>query len=89
MTCNKKRDARGRMRDYCEEYKRDHASHRDIQNRSERNQARAREEKKGTVHKGDGKEVDHIKPLSHGGSNSPSNTRVISRHANRVKGDKT
>lgn len=89
--CDKgeKKDGRGRCRDYTMEYQRDHASHRAIQQRSERNQARAREEDKGNVHKGDGREVDHIRPLSKGGSNSDENTRVVSRHANRVKGAKT
>ena len=91
MSCGKgeKMDGRGRCRDYNKEYQRDHASHRAIEQRSERNQARAREMAKGTVHKGDGKEVDHIQPLSKGGSNSDANTRVVSRHFNRVKGDKT
>ena len=32
-------------------------------------------EKKGLVHKGDGKAVDHIKPLSKGGS--PTNTKNL------------
>lgn len=39
--------------------------------------------KAGKVHKGDGKDVDHIKPLSKGGSASDSNLRVVSAHANR------
>lgn len=51
--------------------------------RVERNQARAAAEKAGKVHKGDGKDVDHIKPLSKGGSNAKSNTRVVSAHKNR------
>jgi len=38
---------------------------------------------------GDGKEVDHKKPLSRGGSNSPSNLRVVSRKTNRRKGSRT
>lgn len=90
MACKRNaEDSRGRKRDYCKEYARDHASHRAIEQRGMRNAARAREEKAGNVHKGDGKEVDHIKPLSKGGSNSPGNTRVVSRHTNRVKGAKT
>lgn len=40
-------------------------------------------EKDGKVHKGDGKDVDHKKPLSKGGSNSKSNVRVVSASANR------
>lgn len=51
--------------------------------RAARNRARREDEAKGLVHKGDGKEVDHIKALSVGGSTAHSNTRVISRHQNR------
>lgn len=39
--------------------------------------------KAGTAHKGDGKDVDHIKPLSKGGSNKASNTRVVPASENR------
>lgn len=53
-----------------------------VKKREERNKARADAIKAGTVHKGDNKEVDHIRPLSKGGSNSKSNRRVISAHAN-------
>jgi len=35
-----------------------------------------------------GKEVDHKKPLSKGGSNSKSNTRITTRSVNRKKYDK-
>ena len=51
--------------------------------RAERNAARQTLEHMGLVHKGDGKDVDHKVPLSKGGSNSPSNWRVRSAHANR------
>ena len=37
---------------------------------------------------GTGKEVDHKKPLSKGGTNSKKNLRVVSRSANRRKGAK-
>ena len=41
-------------------------------------------EKKGVVSKGDGKELDHKKPLSKGGSNSlEKNVRVVDRSENR------
>lgn len=39
-------------------------------------------EKKGLVHKGDGKAVDHIKPLSKGGSGERSNLRVVPEKVN-------
>lgn len=44
-----------------------------------RNQANA----SGRTHKGDGKDLDHKVPLSKGGSNKPSNTRVVSASTNR------
>lgn len=53
-----------------------------IHKRVLRNKARALLIKQGKVHKGDGMEVDHIKPLSQGGSNNASNLRVISAHRN-------
>lgn len=53
-----------------------------IHARVERNQARAVMEKAGLVHKGDGKEVDHIVPLSKGGKNVRSNLRVVSASEN-------
>lgn len=42
-------------------------------------------EKEGKVRKGDGKQVDHKKPLSQGGSNSRSNLRVVSDKTNLTK----
>jgi hypothetical protein len=50
-----------------------------------RNKARRLMERKGLVHKGDGKDVDHKKMLAEGGSGSPKNLRVVSRHTNRSK----
>lgn len=57
-----------------------------VENRVKRNAARREAERKGEVHKGDGKDVDHVRPLSKGGSNSDSNTRVVSRSTNRGHG---
>lgn len=39
--------------------------------------------KDGITHKGDGKDLDHIKPLSKGGANTLSNARVTTKTANR------
>lgn len=51
--------------------------------RAEQNAARAIMVKEGKVHKGDGKAVDHIKPLSKGGSpTSRSNLRVVPARVN-------
>lgn len=47
-----------------------------------RNKARRMMMAKGLVKKGDGKQVDHIKPLSHGGKNVMSNLRVVTAAAN-------
>jgi len=51
--------------------------------RAARNKARAMLEREGKVHKGDGKDVDHKKPLSKGGTTSKGNLRVKSASANR------
>ena len=52
--------------------------------RAARNRARHELEKKGMVHKGDGKDVDHIHMLSKGGAaTDPHNLRVESAHKNR------
>lgn len=58
-----------------------------VKKREERNKARYNMEKAGKVHKGDGVDVDHRHPLAEGGSNSPSNWRPRSVHANRAEGD--
>ena len=39
--------------------------------------------KEGLVRKGDGKDVDHKRPLSKGGTNSRSNLRVVNAGENR------
>jgi hypothetical protein len=59
----------------------------EIKKREARNRARYQMEKRGLVHKGDGKDVDHRHPLAEGGSTALSNLRVRSRHANRAEGD--
>lgn len=65
------------------DYAKYHASPRMIKERAARNTARKDAEKAGKVHKGDGKHVDHKNGDPN--DNRPSNKRVISAHANRVK----
>ena len=66
-----------------EYYRKYHGTPKAKKQRAARNKARREAEKEGKVSKGDGKEVDHIKALSNGGSNAKSNRRVISRKKNR------
>lgn len=84
----KKRKTTAKKRDYKKEYKEFHGKPEQIKNRAKRTMARKQLMKEGRVRKGDGKEVDHIKPLSKGGSNHKSNLRVVSRSTNRKKGAK-
>lgn len=75
-------------RDYkCEYQKYGGASKKGKKDRAARNQARKVAEREGKVKKGDGKEIDHKKPLSKGGSHAKSNQRVVSRATNRKKGN--
>ena len=72
-----------KKRNYKREYERYQSRPDQIKKREERNKARYNMMKEGKVRKGDGKDVDHTHPLAKGGSNNPSNWRVLSRHANR------
>lgn len=54
-----------------------------VHDRAERNKARAELMKAGEVSKGDGKDVDHKKPLSKGGKTIPSNLRAVPASENR------
>ena len=72
-------------RNYRKEYDDFHGNPDQKKKRAQRNKAR----KDNGLKKGDGKEVDHVKPLSKGGGNSKSNQRVVTRHTNRTKGAKT
>lgn len=54
--------------------------------RAKRNAARRQAIQDGRASKGDGKDVHHVKPLSKGGSNAKSNTRVVSKSTNRGHG---
>lgn len=70
-------------RDYKKEYENYHSKPEQKKNRAKRNKARSEAMNDGRVKKGDGKDVDHKKPLSKGGSNHKSNTRVVSKSTNR------
>jgi len=71
------------VRDYKKEYKDYHAKPEQISNRAQRNKARGMLEKEGVVHKGDGKDVDHKRPLSKGGATTRSNIVAKPASANR------
>ena len=64
-------------------YERYHTSEKARANNRARKRARYHAEKDGKVKPGDGKEIDHKKALSNGGSYDKSNTRVVSRKQNR------
>ena len=74
-----------KKRDYKAEYKAFQSSPKQRKARSERNKAR----RKTGLKVGDPREVDHKKPISKGGTNSKKNLRVVSRHTNRTKSNKT
>ena len=71
-----------KVRDYSQqaEY---NASPAATRKRVENNAARAQAIKSGKAKVGDGKDVDHIKPLSKGGTNAKSNLRVVPASQNR------
>jgi hypothetical protein len=54
-----------------------------IEAREEANKARYHALKEGKVHKGDGKDVAHIKALDSGGKTTPGNTKIQSAKSNR------
>ncbi len=56
--------------------------------RAARNKARRQAIADGKARVGDGKDVDHKRPLSKGGSTKKSNTRVMSAKKNRSAGGK-
>lgn len=72
-----------RVRDYKHEYNSYHAKPEQVKKRAMRNQARREMVEVGKVHKGDGKDVDHKRPLRSGGTNAKSNLRVESVQKNR------
>lgn len=70
-------------RPYKKEYEQYQGTPEQKKKRAERNAARRALMKAGKVKKGDGKDVDHKKALSKGGSNAKSNLRVTSASDNR------
>jgi hypothetical protein len=70
-------------RDYRREYDLYQGRPEQIKKRTERTTARREAEKMGMAHKGDGKDLDHKRPLSKGGSNNKSNWRMVSASENR------
>lgn len=55
-----------------------------VKRREARNKARRKAMKAGKVHKGDGKELDHV-GFHRTGSLDHVPTKVVSRHANRIR----
>lgn len=55
-----------------------------VKKRAMSNAARAKLMAEGKVRKGDGKDVDHKKPLRSGGTNARSNLRVMDKSKNRA-----
>lgn len=74
-----------KKRDYKREYAQYHSKPEQKKNRAMRNTARRQaiaEHGKAALK---GKDVDHIKPLSRGGTNAKSNRRIVSTHINRAR----
>ena len=65
------------------EYDRYQGTEEQKKNRAMRNAARREAEKAGLVRKGDGKDVDHIRPIAKGGGNGRGNTRAVPKSQNR------
>lgn len=73
-----------RVRDYRKEYDDYQGTPEQKKRRAERNRARRIAERKGRVHKGDGKELDHV-GFHRTGSLRNVPTKVVSRTANRKR----
>jgi len=71
-------------RDYKKEYKKFHGTRTQKDRRNMTNKAR----RLLGLKPGDPREVDHIVPLSKGGTNKKSNLRAVSRKTNRKKGNR-
>ena len=73
-----------KKRNYAKEYREYHASPEQKKRRAQRNAARRKAESEGKVHKGDGKEVDHLGSNRKGPLNN-KRVKVVSRKANRKR----
>ena len=73
-----------KKRDYAKEYREYHALPAQKKRRADRNAARRKAMRDGKVHKGDGKELDHVGSHRTGRLKNVK-TRVVSRHANRIR----
>ena len=69
-------------RNYKQEYENYQGTEASKEDRAQRNKARRMLEKKGVVHKGDGKDVAHVKAFDKGGTNKDG-VRLVSKSANR------
>lgn len=70
-------------RNYREEYDKYQGSPEQLKNRAQRNKARRIMAKSGKVHKGDGKDVGHIRAMSKGGKTTAGNIEVQTKSGNR------
>jgi hypothetical protein len=70
-------------RNYRQEYDRYQGTPEQRKKNNARKRARYALEKEGKVRKGDGKDVDHVKPFAKGGGNGKGNLRVVSPSKNR------
>jgi len=73
-----------KARNYREEYDEYQGTPLQKKRRADRNRARRRAEREGRVHKGDGRELDHVGSHRRGRLKDVP-TRVVSRHANRIR----
>ncbi len=85
----KKRDSRGRLRDYKKEYDRDHKPDKDKKDRASRNAAR---KKVSDWYKAHGKKLSSKKDVDHKDrnprNNGSGNLRTMDRGANRAKSNR-
>lgn len=74
---------RNGKRDYRREYDLYQGSETQKKNRAQRNKARSMMTKAGKAHKGDGKDVGHVRAISKGGLSQMYNLQIQSKSTNR------